>query len=113
MQLYATVVWLRYNDLNMTVAPTLPGDATRLTLSGLYYRGAELRVSAAASQITIACGSGCAPPLCASMEATGEPRKKELVTGVEVEFPTLATVTIEPGPCQVHGADYGAGDALR
>ena len=99
MQISTAVVRRRYNDLNMTLAPTLPGDATRLTLSALRYRGAELRVSAAASQLTVACGSGCAPPLCASAEGTAEPRKRELVAGVEIEFPALAKVTIEPGPC--------------
>ncbi len=100
-------VGLRYNDLNMTLAPMLPGDARQLTLYGLHYRGAVLRVSFAASQLTIVCESGCTPPLCASTGATepavylGRERgtKRELAAEVQVKFPSREKVTVEPGPC--------------
>ena len=100
-------VGLRYNDLNMTIAPMLPGDASQLTLYGLHYHGAELRVTVAASQLTIVCESGCTPSLCASTEAIepvvflGHERriKRELATEVEANFPTQTKITVGPGPC--------------
>ena len=100
-------VGLRYNDLNMTLAPILPGDARQLTLYGLHYRGAVLRVSVAASELTIVCESGCTPALCASTEPTepavylGRERgtKRELAAEVQVKFPSQETVIVEPGPC--------------
>lgn len=100
-------VGLRYNDLNMTLTPMLPGNTSLLTLYGLHYHGAELRVSVAASELIIVCESGCTPVLCASNEATepvavrGRERrmKRELATEVEAKFPAQAKITVEPGPC--------------
>lgn len=106
-------VGLRYNDRNLTLAPTLPGNASRLTIRGLHYHGAMLTVStvpavpavpaagggeggeAVASAVSITCEDGCTPPLCAGDAGGGH--GKELAAGVALEFP--GAIMVAPGPC--------------